>query len=194
MWVLQDHLGYNLEQMLELMEKAFPKKTEMTWQEIKDHWNVEDPLVIAHYVNHWDKVRDHNQSLELYKRCRYILTETQRTFAIKKLCLDQSIDDETKMVELGKLLDDGQRSSLEEYDCSGPELEEIMSMGREAGAYGGKLSGAGWGGSCVCIVNKDKLKDCLEHMKKYYFREREEGKKLVIDTELENCIFETIPG
>ena len=48
-------------------------------------------------------------------------------------------------------------SSLEEYDNSGPELEEIMALAREAGAYGCKLSGAGWGGSCVSLVNKDKL-------------------------------------
>jgi len=51
---------------------------------------------------------------------------------------------------------------LEDYDNSGPELEEIMSLARESGAYGAKSSGAGWGGCCVSLVNKNKLSDCLE--------------------------------
>ena len=94
---LMVHLGYGLEQMLELAETAFPVKTEMTWQQIKDEWNVEDPLVIAHYVNHWDKVLECNTGLELYKRTQYIFTEAQRAFEIYKLCLDQQLNDETKM-------------------------------------------------------------------------------------------------
>ena len=79
--------------------------------------------------------------------------------------MDQTIDDETKMKDIGQLLINGQKSSLEDYDNSGPELEEIMSLARESGALGAKSSGAGWGGCCVSLVHKDNLKQCLESMK-----------------------------
>ena len=79
-------------------------------------------------------------------------------------------------------------------DNSGPELEEILTLATELGSFGGKSSGAGWGGCCVSLVHKDILKEFLEKMKSYYSKEREEGKKLEITDELSNCLFETVPG
>ena len=135
-----------------------------------------------------------NEGLELYRRSQYIFTETQRTFEINRLCTDDSISEDEKMVQIGKQLIEGQRSSLEDYDNSGPELEEILNLARESGSLGGKISGAGWGGCCVSLVHKDNLKECLEKMKTYYFREREAGRQLEVKTDLDNCLFETVPG
>lgn len=99
---LMTHLGYNLEQMLELAEEAFPIKTEMSWQQIKDTWNVEDPLVIAHYIKDWEKVLSENTGLELYRRSQFIFTETQRTHEIHRLCMDNTISEDEKCKQIGK--------------------------------------------------------------------------------------------
>ena len=88
--------------MLELAEEAFPIKTEMSWQQIKDTWNVEDPLVIAHYIKDWEKVLSENTGLELYNRSQFIFTETQRTHEIHRLCMDNTISEDEKCKLIGK--------------------------------------------------------------------------------------------
>jgi hypothetical protein len=48
-----------------------------------------------------------NEGLELYRRSQYIFTETQRTFEINRLCTDDSISEDEKMIQIGKQLIEG---------------------------------------------------------------------------------------
>jgi len=47
------------------------------------------------------------------------------------------------------------------YDCSSEQLNELTKMARESGAVGSRLTGAGWGGCTVSLVENDKLDDFL---------------------------------
>ena len=42
------------------------------------------------------------------------------------------------------------------YDCSSDNLEVLTKMAREAGAYGSRLTGAGWGGVSLSLVSAAK--------------------------------------
>jgi mevalonate kinase len=64
---------------------------------------------------------------------------------------------ERELVEvqvIGKLMDQNQEL-LETIGVSSPELERLIEAARGAGALGAKLSGAGWGGNMIALVQPD---------------------------------------
>lgn len=51
------------------------------------------------------------------------------------------------------MLDEGQRSVATLYEASDPQLDELIRVLRAApGCVGCRLTGAGWGGCCVALV------------------------------------------
>ena len=52
------------------------------------------------------------------------------------------------------------------YDCSSDNLEVLTKMACEAGAYGSRLTGAGWGGCSVSLVSADKVTEFLGKIEK----------------------------
>ena len=59
---------------------------------------------------------------------------------------------------LGPLMDDN-HELLIEMGVSCPELDELVDTARFSGALGAKLSGAGWGGNMVAVVEEDLVED-----------------------------------
>jgi mevalonate kinase len=55
---------------------------------------------------------------------------------------------------IGKLMDQNQEL-LETIGVSSPELARLIEAARQAGALGAKLSGAGWGGNMIALVQPD---------------------------------------
>lgn len=47
--------------------------------------------------------------------------------------------------ELGQLMSDSHSSLRDLYQCSHPDLEELVEICNQGGAYGCKLTGAGYG-------------------------------------------------
>ena len=61
---------------------------------------------------------------------------------------------EGEIATLGPLLDRNQ-ALLEEIGVSSPELERLIAAARSAGARGAKLSGGGWGGVMIALVEPE---------------------------------------
>jgi mevalonate kinase len=57
---------------------------------------------------------------------------------------------------LGPLLDRNQEA-LEQIGVSSPELERLITAARRAGAAGAKLSGGGWGGVMIALVDPETV-------------------------------------
>lgn len=56
---------------------------------------------------------------------------------------------------LGRLMDDNQ-AILTDLGVSSPELNWLINTARQAGALGAKLSGAGWGGNMIALVEPEQ--------------------------------------
>ncbi len=67
--------------------------------------------------------------------------------------------------EIGRLMNENQRL-LKSIDVSCPELDELITMALENGAYGAKLTGAGRGGNFIVLArdseNAEKLRNLYE--------------------------------
>jgi galactokinase/galacturonokinase len=69
----------------------------------------------------------------------------------------------------GKLIFDSCKSSIDKYECGSPELIAIYDIMRETGGvYGGRFSGAGFKGACICLLNPLKKKEIREKITSKY--------------------------
>ena len=82
----------------------------------------------------------------LVPRVRHVVTETARTWAAAAAL---GVDD---LPRVGQLLVEGHESLRLDYQSSVPEADLIVESAMEHGAYGARLSGAGWGGAVVVLA------------------------------------------
>lgn len=109
----------------------------------------------------------------LRQRALHVFEEALRVSNFKSLL--QSAPSEGKghedlLKKLGDLMNQTQDSCRDLYDCSCPELDELCRIARRAGAYGSRLTGAGWGGCTVHLVPKDKVDSIRSAWEKDYYR------------------------
>ena len=71
---------------------------------------------------------------------------------------NNSLNHSAYLGRLGALMNETQDSCRDVYDCSAPELDELCRLALGAGAYGSRLTGAGWGGCSVHLVAADKVR------------------------------------
>lgn len=102
-------------------------------------------------------------------------------------------EEETKTLlrSLGGLLNDTQDSCREIYECSCPELDELCKLARQAGAYGSRLTGAGWGGCSVHLVPADKVEAVKEKWTSEYYKRNFPN---ITEEKLEEAIVVSKPG
>ncbi|KAK7682609.1 hypothetical protein QCA50_014409 [Cerrena zonata] len=104
---------------------------------------------------------------QLYKRTKHIYTESLRVLQFRELCLASSspISASTSPTEtfkaLGTLMSSSHTSCSQLYECSCPELDDLTQIALESGAYGSRLTGAGWGGCTVSLVPEGKVDEFI---------------------------------
>lgn len=108
----------------------------------------------------------------LRQRALHCFTEARRVLDFKG-CLSQSESlDEQRILYLGKLLNDSQDSCRNVYECSSVEVDEICAIARRAGAWGSRLTGAGWGGCTVHMLPQTKVEAVTKALKEEYYLKR----------------------
>ncbi|MDR3548597.1 MAG: hypothetical protein P4M11_10105 [Candidatus Pacebacteria bacterium] len=95
----------------------------------------------------------------LHRRACHIFAEAQRVVRFREIC--EKPEYPAQMADLGKLMDESHYSCRDLYQCSSTELEELTKMCRAAGAFGARLTGAGWGGCVVALIDCEKVNNFL---------------------------------
>lgn len=99
------------------------------------------------------------------KRARHVLTENQR---VREGVAALRAGD---LVSFGKLISASHASSRDDFENSSPALDALVEAAEEApGFLGGKLSGAGWAGCTVNLVEADKAEGFTEAVRRGYFQ------------------------
>uniref|UniRef100_A0A803PPL3 RING-type E3 ubiquitin transferase n=1 Tax=Cannabis sativa TaxID=3483 RepID=A0A803PPL3_CANSA len=81
---------------------------------------------------------------KLYQRASHVYSEAKRVNAFKDTVYS-NLSEEDILKKLGDLMNESHYSCSVKYECSCPELEELVSICRKYGALGARLTGAGWG-------------------------------------------------
>ncbi len=87
---------------------------------------------------------------ELAPRVRHIVTETARTRQAAAAL------GEGDLVTLGRLLVEGHESLRKDYESTVPEADFLVDAAVQRGAYGARLTGAGWGGAVIVLAPAER--------------------------------------
>ena len=110
----------------------------------------------------------------LRQRAQHVFTEALRVQAFKKLLQSPPPDANTSLLpKLGVILNESHASSRDVYVHSCPEIDQMCEIALQAGSYGGRVTGAGWGGCSVHLVPKDKVDAVRAAWEERYYRKRE---------------------
>jgi galactokinase len=100
----------------------------------------------------------------VYKRAHHVISENQRVLAAKKAL------EANDMNNLGKLLYASHKSLSNDYEVSCQELDLLVDLAsQQKGVKGARMTGAGFGGCTVNLVNKEYTADFVEKIKSKYY-------------------------
>ena len=92
----------------------------------------------------------------LAARTRHVVSEIARTRAFIEL-LDEGPLEGARLAVAGALLNDSHDSLRDDYEVSCEELDVAVEAARGAGAHGARMTGGGFGGSAIALVDADAV-------------------------------------
>jgi galactokinase len=115
---------------------------------------------------------------KLFRRAKHVVTENNRVLMSKEYLLKGDIE------KLGQVLLESQHSLRYDYEVSTEKLnylvDEIIKI---KGVYGGRLMGAGFGGSIISIVSKRRIDAVTDLIGTKYY------KKFNVAPDFIECLF-----
>lgn len=179
---------YQLEKLLSLIPILLPK-TDYSIEEIASLLSLPSSAVTNTFLT---KFPIRASRFHLAQRATHVFSEALRVLDFKALLLQQPpLPASTLLPRLGSLMTETQSSCRDFYECSCRELDLLCEIAREAGSYGSRLTGAGWGGCSVHLVPKEKVEAVKRAWEERYYRVREPG---ISEERLREAVVVSEPG
>jgi N-acetylgalactosamine kinase len=132
------------------------------------------------------------KAFELRKRARHVCSEAERVFQLQAACEGGGSGEggvAAQLARMGELLTASHASCRDDYECSSAGLDELTTLALASGALGSRLTGAGWGGCAVSLVERSKLPAFLAAMEAGYYAPRS-----CSGAALASALFASAPG
>ncbi|MEJ2042595.1 MAG: galactokinase [Reinekea sp.] len=103
----------------------------------------------------------------IYRRARHVISENDRTLNAAKVLKDRDWQ------QLGILMAESHRSMKEDFEITVPPIDglvEIINQHLPAGAGGARMTGGGFGGCVVSIIEQSQVESAIAEVKKHYQR------------------------
>lgn len=130
-----------------------------------------------------------SQTFKLQQRALHVFQEAGRVLAFRRINEESSIMEHEKLQHLGNLMSKSHASLHKLYECSHPSVDALVERAMLCGAFGARLTGAGWGGCIVVIVDQNKVSQFVEDLRAYLCRNNTKDR-----AELEDMVFPTSPN
>ncbi|XP_033023696.1 N-acetylgalactosamine kinase isoform X1 [Lacerta agilis] len=179
---VQVKLKLSLEEMLAVVEEVFHPEP-YSIEEIGKNLGISSKELRTQILS--QNTQDVT-SFKLYQRAKHVYSEAARVLEFKKICTEAPED---AVQLLGDLMNQSHASCKDLYECSCPELNQLVDICLQFGAIGSRLTGAGWGGCTVSMVPVEKLERFLAHVKEAYYKNN--NQRLALEG---NSLFATNPG
>jgi galactokinase len=113
------------------------------------------------------QVEEHRTLLgeTIYKRARHVTTENERVPAARDALVRGDL------AAMGKLMAESHASLRDDYEVSCRELDVMVELARGFdGCFGARMTGGGFGGCTINLVNAEKCEDFVKHIREEYQR------------------------
>ena len=111
----------------------------------------------------------------LDRRARHVITENQRVVDAKAAM------EAGDAVALGALFNGSHVSQRDDYEVSVPEVDLLVGLTQaEAGVYGARLTGGGFGGSIVALVREGEAGDVAARVVREYGRQSQRAATVLV--------------
>lgn len=107
-------------------------------------------------------VRESIKDDVIYKRAKHAITEQARTIAAKQALMNHD------PIRFAELLNQSHLSLKEDYAVTGLHLDTLVEEAVAHGAIGARVTGAGFGGCAIALVEDGLVSSMKEHVKKSY--------------------------
>lgn len=105
----------------------------------------------------------HKLNTVVQKRAFHVISENERV--LKSVEFLQNND----VRGFGQLMFESHRSLRDDYEVSCPELDTFVAIAEESkGVLGARMTGAGFGGSAIALIQNDALDDFVKHVRGEY--------------------------
>ncbi|KAL0433915.1 UNVERIFIED_CONTAM: Galactokinase [Sesamum latifolium] len=171
--------------------KEFLKEEPYSSEEIEQIINEKLPTVFANSPSSLDVLRA-AKHFKLHQRAAHVYSESKRVYAFKDT-VSSKLSEDDMLKKLGELMNDSHYSCSVLYECSCPELEELVKICRNNGALGARLTGAGWGGCAVVLVKESIVPQFILKLKEQYYQSRID-KGVIKKSDIDLYIFASKPS
>ncbi|XP_059632822.1 galactokinase [Cornus florida] len=111
------------------------------------------------------------KNYKLFQRASHVYSEAKRVHTFKDT-VSSNLSEGDMLKKLGDLMNESHYSCSVLYECSCPELEELVKICRDNGAVGARLTGAGWGGCAVALVKESIVPQFILNLKGQFYHSR----------------------
>jgi galactokinase len=102
-------------------------------------------------------------NLTTRKRCRHVINENRRVLEAAEDLRRNDLGD------FGKLMYQSHLSLKNNYEVSCQELDSVVDIAASTeGVFGARMTGAGFGGSAVCLVAKESVEKLRSNLQERY--------------------------
>lgn len=110
-----------------------------------------------------EAIHEHFEDELIYRRARHVVSENQRT--LSSLEALKAGDLKT----FGQLLNESHQSLKEDYEVTGLELDTLAETAQTVdGVYGARMTGAGFGGCAIALVEDAAIDAMIEKVSRVY--------------------------
>ncbi len=111
----------------------------------------------------WKKCKSLIKDEKIQKRAEHCVEENARVLDAAKALKSNDLK------KLGELMNESHKSLRGKYEVSGIELDTLAeSAWRQDGCIGARMTGAGFGGCAIALVQKDKIGSFIENVQSLY--------------------------
>ena len=106
---------------------------------------------------------------KLLDRARHVYEEAYRVIQFRDTVVNGSQPLSHVAARLGQLMNESHSSCAKLYECSCPELDQLVKVCIANGSLGSRLTGAGWGGCVVSLVLEEMVDSFLRGVTEQFF-------------------------
>ena len=100
------------------------------------------------------------------KRARHVISENERTLEAAAATINPG------PTRVGQLMNESHASLRDDFEVSNPQLDIISDIARNThGCFGARMTGAGFGGCAVALIERKEERPFIEHVSKSYIEQ-----------------------